>query len=67
MGYDDITHNLFGTPMKTHFLLLANYNTWINNKICQSIANIDNEQLWQDNQAFFGSILGTAYWYTTRY
>ena len=59
MGYDDITHTLFGTAMKTHFLLLAQYNAWINNKICQSIANIDNEQLWQDNNAFFGSILGT--------
>ncbi len=44
MGYDDITHHLFGTPMKSHLQLLANYNAWINDKICHSIAMLDNEQ-----------------------
>ncbi len=45
--------------MKSHFELMANYNAVINQKICDAIASLAEDILWQDNKAFFGSILGT--------
>ena len=45
--------------MKSHFELMANYNAVMNQKICDAIASLAEDVLWQDNKAFFGSILGT--------
>ena len=45
--------------MKPHFALMANYNAVMNQKICDAIASLAEDVLWQDNKAFFGSILGT--------
>ena len=45
--------------MKPHFELMANYNAVMNQKICDAIARLAEDILWQDNKAFFGSILGT--------
>ena len=45
--------------MKPHFELMANYNAVMNQKICDAIARLAEDVLWQDNKAFFGSILGT--------
>ena len=45
--------------LKPHFQLMANYNASMNQKICDSIANLPEATLWEDKKAFFGSILGT--------
>lgn len=45
--------------IKPNFEILAEYNALMNQKICESISTIPNEILWQDQKAFFGSILGT--------
>ena len=45
--------------MKPHFELMANYNAVMNQKICGAIASLSEDIFWQDNKAFFGSILGT--------
>ncbi|MFZ2553622.1 DinB family protein [Psychrobacter urativorans] len=45
--------------MKLHFSLLANYNAVMNQKINDSLADLSEDALWKDNQAFFHSILGT--------
>lgn len=45
--------------LKPHFKLLANYNALMNQKICESLAVVPEAELWQDNGAFFNSILGT--------
>lgn len=45
--------------MKPHFELMANYNAVMNQKTCNAIASLSEDILWQDNKAFFGSILGT--------
>ena len=42
-----------------HFELMANYNATMNQKICDAIASLPEDTLWQDKKAFFGSILGT--------
>lgn len=38
---------------------MANYNTVMNQKIANVIIDISDDNLWIDNKAFFGSILGT--------
>ncbi|WP_204247921.1 DinB family protein [Psychrobacter urativorans] len=45
--------------IKPNFELMAEYNALMNQRICDSISTIPNEVLWQDQKAFFGSILGT--------
>ena len=45
--------------LKSQFELLATYNYHMNQKICDSIKGLPEEDLWQDKKAFFGSILGT--------
>lgn len=45
--------------IRPHFELMANYNATMNQKICGAIACLSEETVWQDNKAFFGSILGT--------
>ncbi|WP_188211240.1 MULTISPECIES: DinB family protein [Psychrobacter] len=42
-----------------NFKVMAEYNALMNQKICASILTIPNESLWQDQKAFFSSILGT--------
>lgn len=45
--------------IKPNFELMAEYNALMNQKFCDSISTISNDILWQDQKAFFGSILGT--------
>ena len=45
--------------MKPHFALMASYNATMNQKICDAMASLAEDVFWQDNKAFFGSILGT--------
>ena len=47
------------TMIKPNFEIMAEYNALMNQKICDSISTISNDVLWQDQKAFFGSILGT--------
>ncbi len=46
-------------PTSHYFHLMADYNAWMNQQIYQSAGQLTAEQLTQDRQAFFGSILGT--------
>lgn len=43
-----------------NFKVMAEYNALMNQKVCASISTIPNEALWQDQKAFFNSILGTS-------
>lgn len=45
--------------IKPNVELMAEYNALMNQKVCDSISTISNDILWQDQKAFFGSILGT--------
>ena len=45
--------------IKPNFELMAEYNALMNQKFCDSISTVSNDILWQDQKAFFGSILGT--------
>lgn len=45
--------------MKDQFKLMAHYNTVMNQKIIEVINGLSGDVLWQDQGAFFGSILGT--------
>lgn len=45
--------------IKSSFEIMAEYNALMNQRICDSISTISNDILWQDQKAFFGSILGT--------
>lgn len=45
--------------IKSSFEIMAEYNALMNQKLCDSISTISNDILWQDQKAFFGSILGT--------
>ena len=45
--------------IKPNFELMAEYNALMNQKFSDSISTISNDILWQDQKAFFGSILGT--------
>ncbi|TFY87510.1 DUF664 domain-containing protein [Pseudomonas kairouanensis] len=42
-----------------HIALLASYNQWMNRKLYEASARLNDAQLVLDRQAFFGSILGT--------
>lgn len=44
---------------RDHFLLLAEYNEWMNAKLYAAAATLPHEQLQADRGAFFGSIIGT--------
>lgn len=45
--------------LQAHFKLLANYNQWMNAKVYEAAAQLDETELTRDREAFFGSILGT--------
>ncbi len=45
--------------LQAHFMLMANYNQWMNARLYQAAAHLSAEQLRADRGAFFGSILGT--------
>lgn len=45
--------------MIANFKIMAEYNDLMNQKICVSLSTIPNKALWQDQKAFFSSILGT--------
>jgi len=44
---------------KAHFVLMANYNTRMNQQVYQAAAKLPEDQLRQNMNAFFGSVLGT--------
>jgi uncharacterized damage-inducible protein DinB len=46
-------------PLKRHFALMADYNKWMNTKVYDAAAKLDNETLHADKGAFFGSVFGT--------
>jgi len=43
----------------SHFLLMADYNLWMNARLYDSAAQLSAAELERDRGAFFGSILGT--------
>ncbi len=45
--------------MREHFILLAEYNQWMNAKLYQAVARLPPADLMADRGAFFGSIFGT--------
>jgi uncharacterized damage-inducible protein DinB len=45
--------------MLEQFQLLSRYNQWMNEKICNTSAQLSTAELAADRGAFFGSILGT--------
>ena len=45
--------------MQTHFVLLASYNRWMNERLYAAAATLPARELARDRGAFFGSILGT--------
>ena len=44
---------------RDHFLLLAEYNEWMNAKVYAAAATLGDEALLAERGAFFGSIIGT--------
>lgn len=42
-----------------HIALMANYNQWMNAKLCAAASELPAVELLANRQAFFGSILGT--------
>ena len=44
---------------RAHFVLLAEYNEWMNAKVYEAAATLPQEALLADRGAFFGSIAGT--------
>ncbi|UAW98565.1 DinB family protein [Halopseudomonas nanhaiensis] len=45
--------------LQARFTLLADYNQWMNAKVYEAAAQLDEAELTRDRGAFFGSILGT--------
>lgn len=45
--------------MRSHFLRLAAYNAWANEKLYAAVSTLPAEEIARDRQAFFRSILGT--------
>lgn len=45
--------------LNSHFILLASYNQWMNNKVYDGACALPHEQLVQHSGAYFGSVLGT--------
>ncbi len=43
----------------SHIALLASYNAWMNIKLFEAASKLSAQELAQDRNAFFGSILGT--------
>ncbi|MCK9564407.1 MAG: DinB family protein [Bacteroidales bacterium] len=46
-------------PSRQHFTLLADYNRWMNARVYEAAARLDDRDLVADRGAYFGSILGT--------
>jgi len=44
---------------KAHFLLLAQYNAWMNVKLYEAAAQLPPQELAAERGAFFGSLIGT--------
>ncbi|MBV6272405.1 DinB family protein [Alcaligenaceae bacterium CGII-47] len=42
-----------------HIRLMAEYNEWMNAKLCEAARRLPDQELAADKKAFFGSILGT--------
>ncbi|MGI9332203.1 MAG: DinB family protein [Gammaproteobacteria bacterium] len=47
------------TNLKSSFLLMAQYNQWMNQSVYEAAARLPEESLAEDRGAFFSSILGT--------
>ncbi len=45
--------------MKQHFMMLAAYNQWANERIYEAASDLSSEELVRDTGAFFGSMIGT--------
>lgn len=47
-------------PSTAYFQTLARYNQWANRKLFAALADLPEDELARERQAFFGSILGTV-------
>jgi len=45
--------------LRSHIVLMANYNQWMNAKVYEAAARLSHEELTADRKAFFGSLLAT--------
>jgi|SRR5690554_1841139 len=45
--------------LQQHFVLMAEYNQWMNAKVYDAAGNLSKSDLTEDRGAFFGSVLGT--------
>lgn len=46
-------------PLKSNFILMADYNLWMNQNIFDAASTLSSSALLEDRGAFFSSILGT--------
>lgn len=44
---------------RSHVLLMASYNQWMNAKVYEAAGRLSHEELIANREAFFGSLLGT--------
>jgi uncharacterized damage-inducible protein DinB len=47
------------TSLSSHLVQMAAYNAWANQRLIATIETLPESCLWEDRQAFFGSIMGT--------
>lgn len=45
--------------LHANFVLLANYNEWVNNNLIEVSSKLTSKELAQDRNLFFGSVFGT--------
>ena len=46
-------------PLKSHFLMMARYNAWVNARLYRMAGNLSDEQYQRDVGAYFKSLHGT--------
>lgn len=47
------------TSLTSHLTEMAAYNAWANQRLIATVETLPESRLWEDRQAFFGSIMGT--------
>lgn len=58
-GSDAPADNARMDDLRDNYRLLARYNRWFNQRLCEAGAGLAAEELARDRGAFFGSVLGT--------
>ena len=46
-------------PRIDNLIMMAKYNQWMNRRLYSCATQLDEKQLWADQGAFFGSVMGT--------